>query len=148
MFKALSDLFAKEPSPKAQPITADLAVAALLIHVARADGEFSATERDLMPQLLKTHFDLDDEAVTKIIKSAEESDAEAVDLYRFTMVITQLEMQERINIIEMIWKIVFADEHNHELEDNLVWRIAELIGVSARDRTTLRAKMRSASQSG
>ena len=38
----------------------------------------------------------------------------------------------------MMWQVVFADSKNHELEDNMVWRIAELIGVSARQRTVLR----------
>jgi uncharacterized tellurite resistance protein B-like protein len=37
--------------------------------------------------------------------------------------------------------VVFADKKNHELEDNMVWRIAELIGVSARQRTILRNQM-------
>jgi uncharacterized tellurite resistance protein B-like protein len=37
--------------------------------------------------------------------------------------------------------VVFADNQNHELEDNMVWRIAELIGVSARQRTVLRNQM-------
>jgi uncharacterized tellurite resistance protein B-like protein len=41
----------------------------------------------------------------------------------------------------MMWQVVFADRKNHELEDNMVWRIAELIGVSTRDRTILRAQM-------
>jgi uncharacterized tellurite resistance protein B-like protein len=41
----------------------------------------------------------------------------------------------------MMWQVVFADKKNDELEDNMVWRIAELIGVSARDRTVLRNQM-------
>ena len=42
----------------------------------------------------------------------------------------------------MMWTVVFADSANHELEDNMVWRVAELIGVSSRDRTILRNKIR------
>ena len=42
----------------------------------------------------------------------------------------------------MMWQVVFADDTNHELEDNMVWRVAELIGVSARERTVLRNQMR------
>ncbi len=41
----------------------------------------------------------------------------------------------------MMWQVVFADKANHELEDNMVWRIAELIHVSSRDRTILRNQM-------
>ena len=56
----------------------------------------------------------------------------------FTQSITQLDMEDRIEIVRMMWMVVFADKKNHELEDNMVWRIAELIGVSSRDRTILR----------
>ena len=64
-----------------------------------------------------------------------------MDFYRFTSAITQLPEDERIEIIRMMWQVVFADDKNHELEDNMVWRIAELIGVSARQRTMLRKQM-------
>jgi uncharacterized tellurite resistance protein B-like protein len=64
-----------------------------------------------------------------------------VDFYRFTSAIASLEQPERLEIVRMMWQVVFADGKNHELEDNMVWRIAELIGVSARDRTTLRKQM-------
>jgi uncharacterized tellurite resistance protein B-like protein len=51
-------------------------------------------------------------------------------------------MEDRVEIIRMMWTVVFADRDNHELEDNMVWRIAELIGVSSRDRTILRNQVR------
>ena len=50
-------------------------------------------------------------------------------------------MEDRIEIVRMMWMVVFADKKNHELEDNMVWRIAELIGVSTRERTKLRNQM-------
>ena len=75
------------------------------------------------------------------MRPATRRDAESVDFYRFTSALSSLESQERLEIIRMMWQVVFADRKNHELEDNMVWRIAELIGVSARDRTTLRAQM-------
>ena len=67
-----------------------------------------------------------------------------MDFYRFTSALTSLREPERIEIIRMMWQVVFADKKNHELEDNMVWRIAELIGVSARDRTVLRTDGRGA----
>ena len=57
------------------------------------------------------------------------------------MILSRLDESQRIAIIKMMWEVVFADEENHELEDNMVWRIAELIGVSARQRTILRNQM-------
>jgi len=48
---------------------------------------------------------------------------------------------ERLAIVEMMWEIVYADGHVHEFEDNTIWRVAELLGVSTRDRMTLRHKV-------
>src|SRR5262249_44724628 len=64
-----------------------------------------------------------------------------VDYYRFTSALRELSQEERLEIIRMMWQVGFADGKNHELEDNMVWRIAELIGGSARGRTTLRKQM-------
>ena len=76
------------------------------------------------------------------MREAQKRDAESVDFYKFTSGLTQLDMGDRIEIIRMMWSVVFADRKNHELEDNMVWRIAELIGVSSRDRTILRNQIR------
>jgi uncharacterized tellurite resistance protein B-like protein len=64
-----------------------------------------------------------------------------VDFYHFTSAISSLPDEEKIEIIRMMWQVVFADHRNHELEDNMVWRIAELIHVPARQRTILRNQM-------
>jgi uncharacterized tellurite resistance protein B-like protein len=61
-----------------------------------------------------------------------------VDFYRFTSALAALDDSEKREIIRMMWQMVYADQKNNELEDNMVWRIAELIGVSNRDRTILR----------
>lgn len=144
MFKALTDLLRPESKPSTQPMTTELAVAAILVHLARVDGDFSDTERKTISNTLAQHFDLDAGQVQDLLDLAKKKDADAVDLYQFTSQLTALDMDQRIAIIEMMWKLVFADRENHELEDNLVWRVAELIGVSARDRTTLRARFRAA----
>ena len=137
MFEALTRMFQK---PEASLDTHDpkLSVAALLVHLAAVDGQMKADERRAIQDALMDHYSLDESAVEKLVKQAAMRDAEAVDFYRFTSAITQLPMDDRIEIIRMMWQVVFADDKNHELEDNMVWRIAELIGVSNRDRTILR----------
>lgn len=140
MFEALTRLFAKpEAADTSDP---RLAVAALLVHLAAVDGSMSDTERQAVRQALKDHYDLDDGSVDKLVRDAARSDEDAVDFYRYTSAITQLPMDDRVEIIRMMWTVVFADRENHELEDNMVWRIAELIGVSSRDRTILRNQVR------
>ena len=141
MFEALTRLFGKTEQ-SSDPNDPKLSVAALLVHLAAVDGSMKDEERQVIRGALMDHYDLDEPSVDRLIKQAALRDAEAVDFYHFTSGITRLSTEDRIEIIRMMWTVVFADKENHELEDNMVWRIAELIGVSSRDRTVLRNQVR------
>ncbi|HEV7346669.1 MAG TPA: TerB family tellurite resistance protein [Devosia sp.] len=143
MFEAIARLFNK-PDEIQSAHDPKLAVAALLVHLAAVDGQMKDTERAVIKRALMDHYDMDEAAVERLVREAAQRDAEAVDFYRFTSGLTQLEMEDRIEIIRMMWTVVFSDDKNHELEDNMVWRVAELIGVSSRDRTILRNQVRKA----
>ena len=68
-----------------------------------------------------------------------QEESESVDLFGFTNVLCrELDQDGRKRIVEMLWEVVMADGVIHEFESNLVWRTAELLGVSTRDRVTLR----------
>ena len=140
MFDAISRLFSQPDAPdlRNEP---QLAVAALLVHLAAVDGSVDAAEKAAVRAALQAHYGISEDEARELIRAARKRDAEAVDFYRFTSALTQLDAEERREIIRMMWQVVFADRENHELEDNMVWRIAELIGVSARDRTILRKQM-------
>jgi len=137
VFEAITKLF-NRPEADLDNNDPKLSVAALLVHLAAVDGQMKDTERNAIKGALQDHYDLDEQAVDRLVKEAALRDAEAVDFYRFTAALTRLDMEDRIEIVRMMWTVVFADKKNHELEDNMVWRIAELIGVSSRDRTVLR----------
>lgn len=147
MFEALTRLFSKTETPQ-DPHDPKLSVAALLVHLAAVDGTMQEAERGAIREALMDHYDLEAAAVERLINEAARRDAEAVDFYNFTTGIVRLPMEDRIEIIRMMWMIVFADRKNHELEDNMVWRIAELIGVSGRDRTILRNQIRGRMDTG
>lgn len=117
-----------------------LAAAALLVHAAVIDGRFDGEERRKLKAVLQTRFDdLDSVEVRRLVGEAEAEEREAVDIYRFTSVLCcQLDQEGRKRIIEMLWEVVMADGVVDEFEDNLVWRTAELLGVSTRDRIMLR----------
>ena len=116
-----------------------LAAAALLVHAAVIDGNFDTDEHWKLKTLLQTRFELSDGDARQLIKEAETQEREAVDLYRFTSVLcAELDQDGRKRIIEMLWDVVLADGVVHEFEANLVWRAAELLGVSTRDRVILR----------
>ena len=87
------------------------------------------------------YYDLGETEVDNLVEEAHRRDSEAVDFYRFTSALASLPNEEKLEIIRMMWQVVFVDKKNHELEDNMVWRVAELIHVSSRDRTVLRSQM-------
>ena len=141
MFDAISKLFAR-PQSEDTPLDTKLSVATLLVHLAAVDGVVTDNERDTISGVLTERFGLDGGQVERLIAEATRRDAESVDFYHFTATLSRLPLDERIEIIREMWQVVYADGHNHELEDNMVWRVAELIGISTRERTMLRQEVR------
>lgn len=112
-----------------------LALAAILVHCMAIDGKISDGERERLRSVLGRNYGLSDADLDTLINDAVAAEREAVDLYRFTSVLKrQASEEERIRIIEDLWEIVFSDGESHEFEENLVWRVAELLGVHRRDR--------------
>ena len=92
--------------------------------------------------MLKARFSLDDAATDELVDTATLAENEAVDLYRFTSLINRtLDEKGRLGIVEMMWEVVFVDGRVNEFEDNLMWRAADLLGVSSRDRIALRRQV-------
>jgi uncharacterized tellurite resistance protein B-like protein len=119
-----------------------LAAAALMIHASTIDGTANVAEQDKLRAVLKSRFALDDAATDELIESATQAEHEAVDLYHFTSLINRtLDEDGRRGIVEMMWEIVFADGRVSEFEDNLMWRAADLLGVSSRERIALRRRI-------
>ncbi|WP_102960614.1 TerB family tellurite resistance protein [Mangrovicella endophytica] len=150
MFDSLKDFLRSLGNEKAGDLDADdprVAAAALLFHVSEADGIVTDAERQRLRTLLADEFGLGPSETEAVAAAGQEAEAEAVDLFRFTSVLkAQLEEERRIRFVELLWAMTYADGQVHELEDNLIWRIAELLGVSTRDRMTMkhRAAARSA----
>ena len=67
---------------------------------------------------------------------------EAVYLYNFTSDLNRaLDDDGRRRIVEMLWEVIYADGRLNEFEDNLVWRVADLLHVSSRDRIEIRLRV-------
>lgn len=119
-----------------------LAAVALLVHAAAIDGDVSRSERDKLHLIVQRRFNLDKAATGELIDKATRAEQEAVDLYHFTSLINRtLDEEGRARVIEMMWEIVYADGRRDELEDNLLWRAADLLGVSSRERIELRERI-------
>jgi len=122
-----------------------LAAAALLYHAVAIDGSVSDAERRKLRDMLSRRFTLDPAATDALMAAAQEAEGEAVDLYGFTSVLKrELEEADRERIVEMMWELVFADGELHEFEDNLIWRVAELLGISSQTRLRLKQSVRGA----
>jgi uncharacterized tellurite resistance protein B-like protein len=115
------------------------ALAALLVHASRIDGHEDPEETAKLNLLLETQFDLTPAERDALVEEGRERDAEAVDLYGFTSTLTdRLDQEGRCRVVSMLWEVVLADGRLDDYEANLVWRVAELLGVSTRDRVELR----------
>jgi uncharacterized tellurite resistance protein B-like protein len=119
-----------------------VAAAALLVHAAAIDGDVSQIERDKLHAVIKRRFDLDEAATAALMSEASQAEQEAVDLYHFTSMLNRsLDEDGRRRMVEMMWEIAYADGKVSEFEDNLIWRAADLLGVSSRERIELRQRV-------
>ena len=146
--RQLFSLDAGSALAEADVIDEKLAVAALLIHISMADGELDDQEQATLYRLLGNQFDLSERELTSLVEQATEAEHESVGLYEFTSVLKQRFNHDQMDrIVLMLWQMVFADGQSHEFEENIVWRVAELLGVSSRTRMILK-KQAAAAASG
>ena len=121
-----------------------LAAAALLVHAAAIDGDVSDAERNKLRAVIKRRFGFDEATTDELVAEATEAEREAIDLYHFTSLINRsLDEDGRRRLVEMMWEIAYADGCVAEFEENLLWRAADLLGVSAHDRIELRHRVAS-----
>jgi uncharacterized tellurite resistance protein B-like protein len=141
--KFLSDCTAGDKHPsRFEEDDYRLAASALLVHAAAIDGEISPVERDKLHAVIKRRFELDEETTNELVVEATAAEQQAVDLYHFTSLINRtLDAAGRRRVVEMMWEIVYADGRVGEFEDNLLWRAADLLGISSRERIELRQQV-------
>ena len=154
MLTEIKKLFAELQSGGKRPGHFDqddcrVAAAALMVHVATLEHDLTGAARGRLRALLKARFSLSDALTAELIEAAVAADREAVDFYHFThLLMGCLDEEGRLGVIEMLWEMAFADGAIGEFEDNMMWRVAELLGVSPRDRLALRRKVLSRGGSG
>lgn len=143
MFERVLGFFKDLPFPRDEASAGRddprVAAAALLHHVMDADGVRQDVEWDRIKAILETSYDVHGAKLDALAKAGEAADQEAIDLYAFTTVLNRhLDEAGKVAFVRMLWEVVYADGVLHELEDNTIWRIAELIGVDRRDRVLAR----------
>jgi uncharacterized tellurite resistance protein B-like protein len=136
-FRTLLDSFTSADGGSSLSAENDPKVAfmALCLQVIEADGLVLDSEKRALKDLIQTHYGLNDSEYDRLKQAGEAAEQESVDYYRFTSVLKKaLNPDQHAEIIGLLWDIVYADGERSELEDNIVWRVAELLSVPGRVR--------------
>jgi uncharacterized tellurite resistance protein B-like protein len=111
-----------------------MAAAALMVEVAARDGEFSAGERATIEQLLQKHFSLDRSAAKTMVDEVVSLHDNASDVFRFTSALNKrFSPEERLQIVELLWQVVYVDGEAHHYETSLMRRLAGLLYLEDAD---------------
>ena len=118
-----------------------LAVATLLVEIARADFAVDSSERIAIRRMLGAAYGLDPEAAGDLLARAERSAEESVSMYEYTSRLNEeLSREDKIGIVEMLWEVAFADGCLDKYEEHLVRKAADLLYVPHRH--FIRAKLK------
>ena len=149
MFAAIRDFFddmmptAKDGSPTFNMKDKRLSAAVLMAYAIAADGKVTIEEQKKLLSVLQKHYKLSGNEADLLADKAREAQARSVDFFQFTNSLkNQMDMSERLGLIEDMWEMVYADGELHEQEDNLVWRVAELLNVTSEQRMALKRIVR------
>lgn len=140
-----ADLLKRLTAPSPAPLTdtdARLALTALLVRIARADGHYATAEIEHIDQIIRTRFGLSPFEATALRNEAETLEAEAPDTVRFTRAIKDaVSHEDRIGVIEAMWQVVLADGERDAEEDALLRLTANLLGINDRDSALARQRV-------
>ncbi|SLN68130.1 Tellurite resistance protein TerB [Roseivivax jejudonensis] len=132
-----------EPTPEQLPdADARLALTALLVRVARSDGDYDAEERDRIGRIAETRYALAPEDARALRAEAEDLESQAPDTVRFTRAIKDaVPYEERMGVIEALWSVVLADGVRDPEEDSLLRLVSNLLGITDRDSALARQRV-------
>jgi len=140
MVSAIKQFFEKyiNPSPdipdRVSEHSLQLATAALLIEVMRADAKISEDERRTVTNSIRSKFKLTEEETNALLQLAEEEIWKSTGYYQFTSLINKgFTYEQKLKVIEHMWEVAFADADLDKYEEHMVRKIANLIYVSHKD---------------
>jgi len=131
--KLLSGLMAPDPAPLPET-DARLALAALLVRIARSDGDYADTEIAGIDRILARRYGLSPFEAAALRRDAETLETEAPDTVRFTRAIKDaVPYDDRLAVIGALWEVVMADGTRDAEENSLMRMVANLLGITDRD---------------
>jgi len=131
----------KEESSEHDPL--HIATAALMIQVSVTHDDFSEEEKTSVLACIEEHFDLETQHALSVFEQAQEHHDEAVDLYRFTRpIMAVLEYEQQVEIVRLLYRVAFADNHLEHFEEHIITQISSLLGVGPQDRVRIKQQVR------
>ncbi|MEL6169594.1 MAG: TerB family tellurite resistance protein [Pseudomonadota bacterium] len=139
------DFIRRLTEPEPQPLVdadARLALGALLVRIAKSDGDYADEEAQRITRILTSRYDLSPFEAAKLRNDAEALEAEAPDTVRFTRAIKDaVPYEERMGVLEALWDVVLADGIRDHEEDALLRLVANLLGINDRDSALARQRV-------
>lgn len=131
------------PAPETLPdADARLALSALMVRLARADGHYDADERSRIAAILAERYALEPGAAERLRADAEALEAEAPDTVRFTRAIKEAVPHEaRAEVVEALWQVALADGARDAGEDSLIRLVTSLLGLTDQESARARQKI-------
>ena len=136
MFKKIFNKKEKDSGNK------NILVAALLIHAAKIDENYTDAEKKIIKKALMELNSMSSDQTDDLIKLAEKKEEESNQIVEFTREIKKFSIEFRLKIIEIIWKIVYSDDTSDNYESNLIRRICGLLYISDKDNGIIKTKVK------
>ncbi len=119
----------------------NIMVAALLVHAAKMDENYTSKERGIIERALIEFMNLPKNKVAEILDLAEKKERDSNQILEFTKEIKKNDMQFRLRIIELLWKIIYSDGIADHYETNLIRRVCGLLYISEKDNGDIKLKV-------
>jgi uncharacterized tellurite resistance protein B-like protein len=111
-----------------------VATAALLVEIAKADGDFSKDERKRIIDLMKNDFELNDQCVSELLELSEKKVKDSVSIYEFSSIINESFTQpEKFDLIKNLWRIIYEDGNLDSHEDRLIKIIGSTLNLEHKE---------------
>ena len=143
MFDKLKNIFDKKiEAENKQFDTVQIAISTLMIQTAIYDGVFDEQEKSKILELIKKYFSFNEDQKLSLFKIAMKVNDDSNDMHQFTRILNDnLSEEEKLNIIEMLWKIIISDGHIDDYENALIRKISGLLYISDRDVGQIKKKL-------
>jgi len=140
-----ADFLSRLTKPDPEPLDnsdARLALTALLVRIAKSDGEYEASEKDRIGAIAEARYGLSSGDAESLLNDAEVLESEAPDTIRFTRAIKEaVAYEDRIAVIEALWQVALADGERDAKEDALIRMASSFLGVSDMDSAQARRRV-------